>query len=86
MCESGLPAGVGVMDEPLVGSAAMKGHLQRVDDELVAHVLGHRPADDHPRERVLDRGAAESALPGAPVGDVGAPQNVRSCGPELALD
>jgi hypothetical protein len=27
-----------------------------VDDQLVTHVLGHRPADDHPLERILDGG------------------------------
>lgn len=40
----------------------MKGHLERVDDELAAHVLGHRPADDHPQERVLDGCEVEPAL------------------------
>jgi hypothetical protein len=26
--------------------AAVQGHLERVDDEFGAHMIGHRPADD----------------------------------------
>ncbi len=41
---------IGMMYEPGLRPAASDGHLQRVGDELAAHVLGHRPADDHPGE------------------------------------
>ena len=37
-----LRALVGVVDQPGLGAAARDGHLQRVDDELCAHVVGHR--------------------------------------------
>jgi hypothetical protein len=36
---------VGVVDETGVGLAAHDRHLNRLDHELCAHVLGHRPAD-----------------------------------------
>jgi hypothetical protein len=34
-----------VVDETGVGLAAHDRHLNRLDHELCAHVLGHRPAD-----------------------------------------
>jgi hypothetical protein len=44
----------------LTGGAPMKSpgkpSLRRVDDQFGAHVVGHRPADDRPREGVLDGG------------------------------
>jgi hypothetical protein len=35
-----------VVDQPRLGPTPGKRHLQRVDHQLRAHVLGHRPADD----------------------------------------
>jgi hypothetical protein len=58
-----LAALVEVMHETGPGAAAVKGHLERVDDELGAHVVGHRPADDPSREGVLDGGEVDPALP-----------------------
>jgi hypothetical protein len=55
---------VAVMHESGLGPAAMQGHLQRVDDELGTHVVGHRPADDQPRVEVLQRHEVAAALPG----------------------
>lgn len=37
-------------------------HLQRVDDQIGSHVVGHRPADDPPREGVLDGDAYDNAM------------------------
>jgi hypothetical protein len=34
-----------VVDETGVGLASRDRHLKRLDHELCAHVLGHRPAD-----------------------------------------
>ena len=64
----------------------MQRHLERVDDELGAHVIGHRPADDPARVGVLDGGEVDPALPGAQVGDVGHPQHVGLGRAEVALD
>jgi hypothetical protein len=46
-------------------------HLERVGNELCAHVVGHRPADDAAAVEVLPGDQVEPALPGAQVGDVG---------------
>jgi len=64
----------------------MQRHVERVDDELGAHVVGHRPADDRARVGVLNRGQVQPALPRAQIGDVGEPQHVRRSGPELAFN
>jgi hypothetical protein len=42
------------MDQAGLGAPAGDGHLERVDDELCAHVLGHAPADDRAAVGVLD--------------------------------
>jgi hypothetical protein len=34
------------MDQSRLGPAVIERHLQRVEDELGAHVIGHRPAHD----------------------------------------
>ena len=56
-----LRALVGMMNEPGRRPAAMKRHLERVDDELGAHVVGHRPADDPAAVGVLDGGEIQPA-------------------------
>jgi len=43
------------MDQAGVRAPAGEPHLERVDEQLRAHVRGHRPADDLSRVRVLDR-------------------------------
>jgi hypothetical protein len=48
-------------------------------------VVGDGPAHDLPGERVEDRGAVDLPGPGGVLGDVGAPQQVRSSGGELPL-
>jgi hypothetical protein len=45
-----------VVDEARVRLSARKRHLQRVDNQIGAHVLGHRPADYPATEGVLDGG------------------------------
>jgi hypothetical protein len=41
-----LAALIGVPDQSGRGPALRERHLQRVDDELGARVIGHAPADD----------------------------------------
>jgi hypothetical protein len=84
--ESALAALVGVVNETAIGAATVQRHVQRVDDELGAHVIGHRPANDRAGVGVLNGGEVQPALPGAQVGDVGEPQHVRGSRPELALN
>jgi nucleotide-binding universal stress UspA family protein len=83
--EPGLRSLVGVMNHPRIGAAACERHLQRVDDQLLAHVVGHAPADDPPRERVLDSRQVQPALPGPQIAEVSDPQDIGRLGAELAL-
>jgi len=62
---------------PGVRPPARERHLQRVADELAAHVVSHPPADDPAAVEVLHRDQIQPALPGAQVGDVGDPAAVR---------
>jgi len=66
------------MDELDVGSGAalVKGHAERVEDEVGAHVGRELPADDATAERVDDKGEEHHSLPAAQVGQIGDPQLV----------
>jgi hypothetical protein len=55
-------------------------HLEGVDDQLGAHVIRDRPADDHAAEGVEDDSEVDVAVSGRVLGDVHAPQPVRSVG------
>jgi len=68
--ESALAAAVGVEDHALVGSPGEEGHSQGILDQLGAHVVGQRPADDPATGQVDDRRQVGPALPGHDVGDV----------------
>jgi hypothetical protein len=50
--------------------AGVNAHLQSVDDEAGAHVVGELPADDHSGGQVDHGGQVEPALCGFEVGDV----------------
>ena len=92
--------GVGAVDEARVlrtvirvrdhaGScraAGADGHAERVEDELGAKVVAHRPADDPPAEDVLDDGEEEEALTGLDVFEVADPEPVRLRPCEVAVD
>jgi len=45
---------IAVVNEAVIGATAGERHLERVDDQLCAEMVGHRPADDPPRVQVLD--------------------------------
>jgi hypothetical protein len=77
---------VGVVDEAGERPPAGERQLERLNDELCAHVRVHRPADDRPREAVGDRGEVELALVGRDLLDVGCPQLVGPGGGEVATD
>lgn len=66
--------------------ALSDGHLQRVEPQLRAQVVGHCPANDPPAEGIQHHGAVEEAGRGRYVGDVGHPQRVRRLGQEIAVD
>ena len=85
-----LRAVIGMQDRRLPpvasGLPADDRHAERVDDQLGAHVLGDRPADDQPGVGVHDRRAVHLALRRRVLGDVGEPQPVRRVDRELAVD
>ena len=58
-----LAALIGMPDQPGLGPALRERHLQRVGDELGAHVIGHRPADDPAAVDVLHGDEVQPALP-----------------------
>src|SRR3954451_13552258 len=73
-------------DQPRLRAALGERHLQRIADELGAHVIGHAPAHDPAAVEVLDADEVEPALPGSEVGDVGDPDPVGRLGGEGAID
>jgi hypothetical protein len=68
---------IAVMDRPRSGSPVPDRHLQRVDDQFGAQVVGHCPTDDAAAEAVDDDRQIEPALGGGVLGDVGDVEPVR---------
>jgi hypothetical protein len=81
-----LPAVIGVMDRAPRGSARRDGHLKRVDDELMAHVAVHRPADDPAAEEILHGSEVQPALTGTDLLDVRRPHAIRRVGSKVTAD
>jgi len=75
-----------VHDRAGLGPAPPGRHLQGVDGEFGADVVGDRPAHDGAAEHVEHGAAVDLPGPGWMLGDVGAPQSVRAIGEETALD
>jgi hypothetical protein len=77
--EPGPRATVAVMHELDVGAgtAQPERHLERVEDEVGAHVHSELPADNHPAEAVGDEGKEDEPLPAAQVGQIRHPEPVR---------
>ena len=73
------------MHETGIGVALGNGHVECVQDQFGAQVLGHRPAHHPTRERVQDHREVQPALAGALLGDVSNPQPVRPGRHEVAL-
>jgi hypothetical protein len=53
---------VGMVNQPRCGFASPEGHLQSVDHELHAEMVGHRPADHLPGVDVEDEGEIQKAF------------------------
>ena len=67
--ESALRPAVRVEDQASRWPTLEEGHPQCVFDELGAHVVGKRPADDASRGKVDHARQVREALPGCDVGD-----------------
>jgi len=75
-----------VMDDARLRPAPGHAHPERVEHELRAQVVSHRPANAATAPGVDDRREEQVALPGRHVGDVGDPEPVRSGRPKPAAD
>jgi hypothetical protein len=73
-----------MVDESGLWSAACNSHFERVDNELCAEVVAHRPANDAAREAVDDSGQIQPAGRGRHVFDVGDPELI--CGRRRRLE
>ena len=60
-------------------------HLERVQHELGAQMVGHRPADDPAAPGIEHDGEVEEARGGRHEGDVGDPELVRASAREVAV-
>jgi hypothetical protein len=74
--EPGLAAVVGVVHQPGRGTPLADGHVERIQGQLGAQVVGDRPADHAAGERVQDHRDEQPAFVGALLGDVGQPQPI----------
>src|ERR1700677_1451031 len=52
-----------MLDEPGHWALTLRGHHQRGERQLGAHMIAHRPADDFARGKVEDRGEIEPSHP-----------------------
>jgi hypothetical protein len=66
-------------------AAGPQRHLQGVEREIAAKRAGHPPTDDPPGEYVGDEGDVDEPVPGGYIGNVGDPELVRACRPEVAI-
>ncbi len=76
----GLRAPITVMHQARAVAAACDGHRERLDDQLGAEVVGHRPADDPAGVAVHHRREVQPALPRPDVGDIGRHRRLGSAG------
>ena len=76
---------VAMTDRARRRSPSSTRHLQGIDDQVGARVVGDRPAHNHPRIPIQHRAAVHRGCAGAVFGDVGDPQRVRTVGDEPTL-
>ena len=69
-----------------LGTALLEGHVESVQDQAGAQVVGHGPPDDAPAEGIEHDGQVEEPGPGRDVGNVGDPQPVGCIRGEVPAD
>jgi len=79
-------AAVAVMEETLRRLPPLDRHLERIERELGAYVVRHRPADDPAAAEIKHSREVEETLVGLDVGDVGEPHLVDLLHRELAIE
>jgi hypothetical protein len=77
---------VAVVDQPSRWLPLGDRHVEGVQDQFGAQVVGHRPADDPAGEAVQHDREVQPAFAGALLGDVGHPQPVWCWWGEVAFD
>ena len=75
---------LGMMNDRVRASLS-EGHVQRVEHQLGAQVIGHRPAHHAAAEHIEHHGEIDEPGRGRDVGDVGDPQPVRALGVERGV-
>ena len=82
-----LAAAIAMEDRPgtSIWTAVQPGHLQRIDDQMAAHLRLHRPAHHAAAEQVDDHGQEKPALVSWDLGDVASPRLVRRGHSEVAM-
>ncbi len=70
MLAGGLHAAVGMRHEVGSGTVTGQRHLQSIDHQATVDPLRHRPADDLPREQILDGRQGQPPFVGGDIGDV----------------
>ena len=63
-------------DKAFGGSLPLRGHHQRGERQLGAHMVAHRPADDLAGRQVEHGGEVKPSLAGRDISDVGQPDAV----------
>ncbi len=80
-----LAAAIAVMDQPSVGLPATYGHVQGVQDQLRAHLIGHRRAHQLPIVEAKHRRQIEPPFQRPDRRDIGHPGPIRCRHHELAV-
>lgn len=81
-----LAAPIGVVHQPWTRPAIPQCHVQRVQHQIDAQVIGHGPAHHLPAERIQHDRQVQPPAPGPDVGDVCDPEPVRSVDGEVTRD
>ena len=76
---------VGVMDDR-GGASLSHRHVQRVEDQFGAQMVGHRPPHHPAAEHIEYNGQIQESRRSRDVGDISDPQPVRGLGLEATLD
>jgi hypothetical protein len=79
-----LRAAIGVMDEPRSGAAVVDRHVEGIEYQLGAEVVGHRPAHDLAGESVEHESKIEAPFSASSIGDVRNPKAIGTFGCEVA--
>ena len=84
--ERGVLRSLVAMVDHAVGPTLPERHVEGIEHELCAQVVGHGPADHAAAEGIQHDGEVQEPGPGGDVGDVRDPEPIGCVGGEVALD